>query len=299
MTLLRLLRWPGALTAAANAAAGFLLARGPNAVTGWAEAGAVVAGAALIYSGGVVLNDVADAERDRTLHPDRPIPSGAVERRRAGVFGATLLVLGVLLVLLLGGLHAGLAAVAAAACALIYDVGGKRSRVPGAVLMAGARGFNSLAGMLASAGDWNALQRAAESLAIPTFVIWYPLAVATYTLTLTVASTFEERRLGKAGAGALAVGIAVVAAVPWAFFTARWTWGPAIPLLILGGSLIVGARDAAKPGGPGVGMLVRQAVFGFLLVDAAWLFGRSWYDYGFGLVLLYVAMRFALARARS
>jgi hypothetical protein len=40
-------------------------------------------------------------------------------------------------------------------------------------------------------------------------------------------------------------------------------------------------------------------VFGFLLADAAWLFGIGRYDTGFGLLLGYVALRFILSRARS
>jgi len=61
----------------------------------------------------------------------------------------------------------------------------------------------------------------------------------------------------------------------------------------------VGHRFAAEPDGPGMGLVVRTGVFGFLLVDSAWLFGVSRYDPGFALILAYVGMRFALSRARS
>lgn len=297
--LLRLVRWPGVLSAASNAAAGFLLARDANAVASGFEMTAVVAGGALVYAGGVVLNDVADAERDREIHPGRPIPSGAVRLGTALVFGLVLLLGGVATVLTVCGAAAGTASAAAAAAALAYDFGGKRFRLPGSLLMAVARGSNALAGMLASTGSWQQFADIVDGTDPPVVVVGFPVAVGAYTLALTLVSTFEERTVTRALAGSLAVFVLLVAAAPWIAFTAAWVWGAAIPLGILAGSVIVGARDSLRVGGPGVGAIVRQAVFGFLLVDAAWLFGRSWYHYGFGLVLVYVALRFVLARARS
>ena len=45
---------------------------------------------ALFYVAGMALNDVADLEVDRIERPQRPIPSGRINRRSAGVFaGAT------------------------------------------------------------------------------------------------------------------------------------------------------------------------------------------------------------------
>ncbi|MCE9637643.1 MAG: UbiA family prenyltransferase [Planctomycetes bacterium] len=93
--LLRLVRWPGAVTAAGNTAACFLLAHRPGSPGGTSAAVGAIGGAALVYAGGVVLNDVADAERDRTLHPSRPIPAGLVDRASALKFGLALLAAGV------------------------------------------------------------------------------------------------------------------------------------------------------------------------------------------------------------
>ena len=40
-----------------------------------------------LYAGGVVLNDVFDVEIDKIERPERPIPSGIVPLRKAGLFG--------------------------------------------------------------------------------------------------------------------------------------------------------------------------------------------------------------------
>src|SRR5262245_32937610 len=96
---------------------------------------AVAAAGAIVYAGGVVLNDVADAERDATLHPSRPIPSGAVSRSSANTFGLALLVGGAALAALLGGAAAGAAMAAAALAAYAYDFGAKGSRIGGAFVL--------------------------------------------------------------------------------------------------------------------------------------------------------------------
>lgn len=297
---LRLIRWPGAVTAAVNAMTGFLVARKtlePVRATTREEAiaaCAVAVAGAIVYAGGVVLNDVADAERDATLHPQRPIPSGAVTRASANTFGLALLVGGAVLAGLLGGAASGAAMAGAALAAFVYDFGAKRSRIAGAVVLGLARAANGAAGCLAAV----ATSAAQEQLGKP-LVAQYALALLGYTAILTYASTFEERTPSRAVAASFAAALFVWAALPWSGFPAAWRLSPALAYLPLAGTLLVAARGAAEQDGPGMGLLVRTAVFGFLLADSAWLFGVDRYDTGFALILAYVGMRFALSRARS
>lgn len=297
LAVLRLLRWPGAATAAANAATGFLLAHGPASPGGPGAAAGVCAGAALVYSGGVVLNDFADAERDGRLHPGRPIPSGAVDPRRAAVFAVALFTAGVALSAVLAGPWAGLATALAAASAIAYDLGPRRFALVGAVLLAFARASNGAAGTLAASGFPAALFAPDP---VPGLEHLYPLALFAYTLLLTFTSTLEEERPGAAVAGTLAVSLWIVTALAWPLF-ARTTWpaAPAFPLALHLGTLVAAARTAREPGGPGIGAVVRCGVFGFLLLDATWILGDGRYDAGAGLVIAWVAVRLALMRARS
>jgi 4-hydroxybenzoate polyprenyltransferase len=289
--LLRLVRWPGAVTAAAYAMTGFLVAHA-HARTSHEEATAawgVAIGGAIVYAGGVVLNDVADAKRDVVIHPQRPIPSGAVTAAAARTFGFVLLLGGATLSMYLGGPWAGAATAAAALFAFVYDFAAKGWRLPGAASLALARGSNALAGSLAGAAV----------LHLDAIAVDYVAAVVAYTALLTFASTFEERMPSRFAAGAFATALFVAAAVPWTVFYAGWRTGPVFAYLPLAATLVVAARDAVEPSGPGMGAVVRAGVFGFLLVDSAWLFGIGRYDSGFGLLLGYVAVRFILSRARS
>lgn len=295
--LLRLVRWPGAVTAAANGSAAFLLAHRPDSPGGTAAVIGAAGGGFLVYAGGVVLNDVADAERDVEEHPGRPLPSGAVERGAALRFGLALLFGGILLCAGLAGLDAGVAALASAVLAAFYDFGARRSRLLAALVLGAARGTNAAAGALAATGSYAVLVGPTYPSGLP---LLFPAAIALYTVLLTLISTLESRELPRWVPSAAAVLLAVAAGAAWAFFPrTRWAESPAIPLVLLFGSLVSAARAATDPGGPGLGAVVRAGVFGFVLVDAMWLFGAGRYDAGFWWILVYVGLRAAMLRARS
>jgi hypothetical protein len=158
--------------------------------------------------------------------------------------------------------------------------------------------MNAAAGAAAAVGGVAGLVDAAQ---VPSLAAIYPGALAAYTALLVWVSTFEEGRAPPSWfPGFCAVALGVVAAVPWMLFP-RTTWptSPAIPLFLLAATLVAAAREAMDVPGPGVAAVVRTAVFGFLLLDAAWLFGSGRYEAGFWLVLVYVVLRLALLRARS
>lgn len=89
----QLLRAANVFTAASNVIAGFLIVQGEFAPAG-ALAMLIVASACL-YLSGMVLNDFFDAAVDAAERPERPIPSGRISRREAGVVGWGLLAAGV------------------------------------------------------------------------------------------------------------------------------------------------------------------------------------------------------------
>lgn len=79
--LLSLARWPNALIAAAGVFVGAWWARGnigPSVL--WAAAAAV-----FITTAANAWNDIADLAIDRVAHPDRPLPSGAINARQASI----------------------------------------------------------------------------------------------------------------------------------------------------------------------------------------------------------------------
>jgi len=104
-----------------------------NCIAGWWLGGHATArpptllflGAALLYIGGMFLNDAFDTEFDRRHRTERPIPSGAIPLKTVWLIGWVLLVLGWICFLATGVMVAvwGLALVA---CIVLYNAIHKR-----------------------------------------------------------------------------------------------------------------------------------------------------------------------------
>ena len=99
-----------------------------------------------LYGGGVVFNDVFDAELDKIERPERAIPSGRVTVNEAMLLGIILLIVGIVTSFFVNILS-GSIATAIAAAALIYDKWGKHQKLIGPLNMGLCRGLNLLLGV--------------------------------------------------------------------------------------------------------------------------------------------------------
>ncbi|WGV26741.1 UbiA-like protein EboC [Halotia branconii] len=98
-----------------------------------------------LYGGGIVFNDVFDAQLDAKERPERPIPSGRASLSGATLLGIMLLSVGVAAAAQVSWLSAILA-VAIASFALLYDAFGKHNSIFGPINMGVCRGGNLLLG---------------------------------------------------------------------------------------------------------------------------------------------------------
>ena len=151
---LRLFRAPNVFTAIADVAMGFLIVHGsigPKAPPGLLVC--LAAASALLYTAGMVLNDVFDFAVDAKERPFRPLPSGQISLPLARAIGFAMLAFGVLLGALAGYAYganlpwrSGMVAAVLAGCVLLYD--GWLKRLPiGPLGMGLCRFFNVLLGM--------------------------------------------------------------------------------------------------------------------------------------------------------
>ncbi|MBR8838004.1 MAG: UbiA-like protein EboC [Stigonema ocellatum SAG 48.90 = DSM 106950] len=99
-----------------------------------------------LYGGGIVFNDVFDAEIDAKERPERPIPSGRASRWGATILGSILLSTGILASAQVSWPSATIAC-SIAASALLYDAYGKHHPVFGPLNMGICRGGNLLLGV--------------------------------------------------------------------------------------------------------------------------------------------------------
>lgn len=99
-----------------------------------------------LYGGGIVFNDVFDANLDRVERPERSIPSGLITIHQAATFGTVLLAAGIILAGL-SNIKSGIIAVAIAFFAFLYNKFSKHNPFFGPLNMGFCRGLNLLLGM--------------------------------------------------------------------------------------------------------------------------------------------------------
>ena len=142
------------------------LIRPANIVTAWAD---ILLGAAValsfgtfdsstlgwliiattgLYGGGVVFNDVCDADLDAIERPERPIPSGRASLKNAAALGTVLLLVGILAAGMVST-PSTIIAMTIAASVLVYDKWGKHQTFIGPLNMGICRGGNLLLGVSA------------------------------------------------------------------------------------------------------------------------------------------------------
>ncbi|MEU5892005.1 SCO3242 family prenyltransferase [Streptomyces sp. NPDC047461] len=139
--LAQLVRLPAALSVPGDVLAGAAAGAGtpPPRILG------TMASSIALYWAGMALNDYADATVDAVERPQRPVPSGRVERRTALATACGLTAAGLGLAALTGGRRALGVALPLTGLVWAYDLGLK-STPAGPAAMAGARTLNVLSG---------------------------------------------------------------------------------------------------------------------------------------------------------
>ena len=156
---LQLLRVPNLLTVPGDPILGFFswgsIRYFSSEAKGYVDIGSVVmlipcvAAALLLYSAGLILNDLFDLNEDRRDRPERPLPSGQIRVRTAAITAIILLIGGIVAASLNGPLCAGIAAVLAVAIAS-YNAGVKRIPIAGPLNMGLCRGLSVFMGLAIS-----------------------------------------------------------------------------------------------------------------------------------------------------
>lgn len=165
----------------------------------------------LLYSGGMVLNDVLDAERDGFERPTRPIPSGRVSWVFASGLGWGMLVTGVATAVFAGAFAKTLVPVAVAmglaGCIVGYNHFLKTMWC-GPIAMGLCRGLNVMLGF--SVGMWEV-----EPQGFVTIAAGLTIYIAGVTLFARSEAVTSDRRQLVAGAGISLIGLLVLAIAPF------------------------------------------------------------------------------------
>jgi UbiA prenyltransferase family len=212
-----------------------------------------------LYGGGIVFNDIFDAELDAVERPERAIPSGKVLKINAIYLGIALLSLGIVSAFFVN-IISGIIAISISILALIYDKFGKHHSFLGPINMGLCRGGNLLLGI-----SFN--QIVLEN--------WYWLGIVPiiYIAAITMISRDEVH-----GGKRYPLYFAAILFLTVSTFQliVSYQFGNvllALPFIIL--HLIFVFKPLLKainqPIGPNIGMAVKAGVLGLIIMDAAWI----------------------------
>ncbi|HEX3869791.1 MAG TPA: UbiA family prenyltransferase [Pirellulales bacterium] len=268
---LQLFRLPNVFTAIADVLMGYLFTH-PEPQFGL-EFALLVATSVLLYTAGMVLNDVFDYEVDKVERPERPLPSGAIALVTATRLGIALVALG----LVCGGLaglqsnfpmRSGAVTGALVVAIILYDRRLKTT-VLGPVAMGACRALNVLLGMSTSSLAWNQTH------------VLVALGIGIYIAGLTWYARTEAMRSNRVALGmacaVLAIGIALLGHVTkfqqFAVEQAR-LWP--ILWLVLGASIVYRfVWGIVEPEPWRVQQAVKHGIMSLIVLDAVVAFSAA------------------------
>ena len=276
------------------AASGAMVALHSLPIAAWGETGHVASlfwlmlSTVGLYGGGVVFNDVFDADLDRIERPERPIPRGDASVRGASLLALSLLVLGVVAAWQVSGLSAIIALVVVL-LAVLYNYWGKHQLVFGPINMGLCRGGNLLLGISAVS-------------ATVAHLWWLSLIPIVYIAAITMISRGEVHGANKI---ALWGGFALYTLVIISLISLAWLLAVSvelvIPFLLLLGYLIFPPLMKAlrMPEPRYVGLAVKAGVLSLIVLNAALAATFAGWVYGLVVLLLlpisrWLAVRFAV-----
>ena len=228
-----------------------------------------------LYGGGVVFNDVCDAELDAVERPERPLPSGRASLLGAIALGTILLIIGIVTAAMVSNLSAILAAMVAIT-ALLYDKWGKHQSFFGPLNMGVCRGGNLLLGVSA----------------IPPAVSdrWYLALIPIIYIAAITAISQGEVQGGKKMTGLIAISLIglVIAIILGLGILPEYTVLITLPFLTLFIALVLPPfiKAAINPSPQFIQMAVKAGILSLIVLDATIAAGFSNWLYGLLLLAL-------------
>jgi 4-hydroxybenzoate polyprenyltransferase len=213
---------------------------------------------ACLYGGGIVFNDVFDADLDKIERPERAIPSGKVSLQQASVFGGFLLLAGIIAATSVSPVS-GLLALAIAFFALLYNKIGKHHYFWGPLNMGCCRGLNLLLGV---------------SIITGALLQWYFLAIVPiiYIFSITMISRGEVHGGSRLNLYIAAILYCIVTSflLCFSYLNNKLLLSAIILIPFLWMIFRPLFRAIQNPIGKNIGGAVKAGVISLILMDAAW-----------------------------
>ena len=297
---LQLFRVPNQFTAIADITAGYLLAH--SSLKPHSTYVGLLICSCLLYSAGLVLNDVYDVDQDRRERPQRPLPSGRISVTFAKRLGYTLLVAGIVVGWFCGywlsesaamAWRSGTLATLLAAFVLGYNRLWK-STFFGPLAMGACRLLNILLGVSLAPIE------VANGPAIAAFFEPSQLVAATgmgtYILGVTLFAQTEAQESNRwrlfAASSVIVIGMGLIGIHPaWLPVESLSEHASRIPLLVTVLAVLIGwrcLRCAVDPAPRNVQRAVKVCLMSIIVLDAVIALSVADYKYAVGILALLI-----------
>lgn len=292
--LLQMLRPANVVTSTSNVLAGiafsyFLLSQTGELTLAYIDVGLLMLVSALLYAGGIVFNDVFDAQLDKIERPERAIPSGRVSLVQAMCLGLLCFSAAVWISLLIN-INVAVIALSISILCTTYNAWAKHSVIVGPFNMGLCRAFNFLLGAALVVDTTTPCE-----VIIP--IVWVSLLYLVYVAAITLIS---QEEVNAAHAIKIKIGALLYALIGVSMICVlihyEMNWLHALPFYIFFlfsiYKPIVRALQQMTP--QKIGLCVREGVLGIVIFDAAWVAASTHVIYGLlTLLLLFISSRLA------
>lgn len=234
-----------------------------------------------LYGGGVVFNDVCDAQLDAVERPERPIPSGRASLAGAIALGTILLLSGIVAAAMVSGISCVLAIIVAST-ALLYDKWGKHQTFLGPINMGMCRGGNLLLGVSALSGAIGDR--------------WYLALIPIIYIAAITAISQGEVHGGKKTTGVIAIAliVLVISCILGLGILSEYSLLITLPFLTLFTGLVLPPfiKAAVNPSPELIQTAVKAGILSLIVLDATIASGFSNWTYGLSVLALLPLSRF-------
>lgn len=257
----RLIRLPNVFSAPPDVIAGFAVAAG--SVPFSETLALALFGSCFLYAAGMIWNDYFDFAADARERPSRPIPSGAISRSSAFLFGVFVMILGMGLCFI-ASWKTGIVSILLSGAILLYD--GTLKRLPIAPAIMGlCRSLNLILGVVI----------ARHILGISDSPDWGFYVALANGIYITGVTLFARREAGNSPRSILISGTGVML-VAFVFHMAIWWMAGQFHFLgialLAGFALFLAIRVVpaiSEPGPQTIQRAVKTAVLGIIVINAA------------------------------
>ena len=240
---------------------------------------------ALLYVGGIVLNDYFDVEVDKRERPSRPLASGVISKRHALAIAIIALLIANIMALV-AGIMSLMVSIAISVAIIAYDYRLKHTQF-GPFSM----GFTRLLNVILGASPLVLYTSAVSN----TIIVTAAASIFLYVVAITILSKREAGNEKPNSTMPFLMVLGIIGTIITLGLSVQLHWAFVLNLSIFAAVMIVTFKQHLLSDSPSVQKAVRNMIISIIILDSVFISGTAGLFYGLTTLLL-IAPSVALAK---